>query len=155
MLTVVTADPDDVDALKEVQLVSGAREVKLVRRAPGRRAGRSSSRRTRGDIHAFDMLDRQAHMQFHALPGLIDRAIELDDGSPAAAEPAVRGRERILGEDDLARTPSPAAARTLSAPPPPAQRKPPPPPAAAPPPLPKKAPAAAPAAPPAGGAPPR
>src|SRR5581483_8857590 len=98
-LTVVTADPDDVDAMKEVQLASGAREVKLVLARPAAVRALVVKAYT-GDAHAFDLLDRQAHMQFHALPGLLDRTIELDDGSSAAPEPAMRGRERVLGEED-------------------------------------------------------
>jgi response regulator RpfG family c-di-GMP phosphodiesterase len=95
-LTVVTPDPDDVEAMKEVALASGAREVKAVLARPA--AVRALiGKAYQGDLHAFDMLDRQAHMQFHQMPGLRDRNLVLEDPArpslhrgegPARAVPA-------------------------------------------------------------------
>jgi response regulator RpfG family c-di-GMP phosphodiesterase len=135
-LTVVTTDPDDVELMKEIQLASGAREVKPVLARPAAVKALITKVYT-GDVHAFALLDRQAHMQFHSMPGLIDRGF--GDASSGAAAPraeAPKARERVLSEDDLRRSPpaSPGP-RTLSAPPPPVRRatqQPPPVPPAAP-----------------------
>jgi response regulator RpfG family c-di-GMP phosphodiesterase len=120
VLTVVTADPDDSDLMKEVQLASGAREVKTVLARPAAVKALITKAYT-GDQHAFALLDRQAHMQFHSIPAPRDRGMVLEDNS---SQPLVRGggnaRERVLSPDDLKRSPAvPLVPRTLSAPPPP------------------------------------
>ena len=122
-LTVVTADPDDTETMKELQLASGAREVKAVLARPAAVKALIVKAYT-GDQHAFDLIDRQAHMQFHAIPGQRERNIVFEDNSSQPiARGESRGRERVLSEDDLKRPPAPAAAaRTLSAPPPPPRR---------------------------------
>jgi response regulator RpfG family c-di-GMP phosphodiesterase len=122
-LTVVTADPDDSETMKEVQLASGAREVKAVLARPAAVKALITKAYT-GDQHAFDLLDRQAHMQFHSMPGQRERNIVFEDNSAQPiARGESRGRERVLSEDELKRVPPPAPApRTLSAPPPPPRR---------------------------------
>ena len=121
-LTVVTADPDDADAMKEVQLASGAREVKAVLARPAA-VKAFITKAYAGDAHAFALLDRQAHMQFHTMPSGRERNIAFEDNS---SQPVARGggggRERVLSGEDLKRAPpAPAGPRTLSAPPPPAR----------------------------------
>jgi response regulator RpfG family c-di-GMP phosphodiesterase len=133
VLTVVTADPDDADALHELQLASGAREVKAVLARPG--AVRALITKTyTGDLHAFALLDRAAHMQFHSMRGVFDRdAVSLSPPEPPRLEMPSRG-ERVLSEDDLKRPAAPPPPpRTLSAPPlpPPRASMPTPPPAPA------------------------
>ena len=134
-LTVVTADPDDTETMKEVQLASGAREVKAVLARPAAVRALITKAYT-GDLHAFDLIDRQAHMQFHTMPAGRERNIVFEDNS---SRPESRGRgERVLSEDELRRPPSPPpppGPRTLSAPPPP-KRRPTQAPAAQPPPVP-------------------
>ena len=138
VLTVVTADPDDKESQQEVQLASGAREVKPVLARPA--AVRAFITKTyTGDLHAFSLLDRQAHMQFHSMRGVFDRdsvSVPVDDGAPS--ETALRG-ERVVSEDDLRRPATPPAPRTLSAPPPPPVPPTPPQQPARPPPVPMKA----------------
>jgi response regulator RpfG family c-di-GMP phosphodiesterase len=116
-LTVVTSDPDDVEAMKEVQLASGAREVKPVLARPA--AVRALiAKAYQGDLHAFDMLDRQAHMQFHQMPGMLERGVFLED--PAAQpfkQTVARSRERTSGD-------APAPAPQAPQPPPAAPRVP-------------------------------
>jgi response regulator RpfG family c-di-GMP phosphodiesterase len=138
VLTVVTADPDDGETMKEVQLASGAREVKAVLARPAA-VKALITKAYGGDQHAFALLDRQAHMQFHTMPTQgRERNISFEDNSSQPVARGGGGRERVLSEDDLKRSPAaqPAAGpRTLSAPPPPPRRatqapsaKPPPPP---------------------------
>jgi hypothetical protein len=120
-LTVVTADPDDTETMKEIQLASGAREVKAVLARPAAVKALITKAYT-GDQHAFDLLDRQAHMQFHAVPGQRNIVFEDNSAQPIARGES-RGRERVLSEDELRRAPAPVPApRTLSAPPPPPRR---------------------------------
>ena len=89
-LSVVTSDPEDVEALREAQLASGAREVKGVYARPA--AVRALiAKAYLGDIHAFALLDRQAHAQMHMrVYGGND--IALDDGSPPPPPPRVEAK---------------------------------------------------------------
>ena len=60
VLSVVTPDPDNVAALQEVQLVSGAKQVRaFLGRPKGVRA--AVAKAYHGDIHAFAAIDRTAH----------------------------------------------------------------------------------------------
>jgi response regulator RpfG family c-di-GMP phosphodiesterase len=77
-LTVITADPDDSEALKEVQLASGAREVKPVLARPAA-VKALLAKAYAGDLHAFDLLDRRAHMTFGATAA--GRTIALDEAA--------------------------------------------------------------------------
>jgi response regulator RpfG family c-di-GMP phosphodiesterase len=89
-LSVVTSDPEDVEALREAQLASGARDVKGIFARPA--AVRALIAKTYlGDIHAFALLDRQAHAQMHMrVYGGHD--IALDDGPPAPPPPRVESK---------------------------------------------------------------
>jgi response regulator RpfG family c-di-GMP phosphodiesterase len=105
VLSVVTADPEDVDALREAQLASGARDVKGVFARPA--AIRALiAKAYLGDIHAFALLDRQAHAQMHAH--------------------VYGGHDLAL--DDAPRPPAPRAEAKREPPPPPPPRHAPPPP---------------------------
>jgi len=103
-LTVVTADPDNAEALREAQLASGAREVKAVLARPA--AVRAlMAKAYGGDIHAFALLDRQAHAQLQAMLNVYERNLVTDNSmtlSMARAEAKGRGRERILSEKEIA-----------------------------------------------------
>src|SRR5688572_19915870 len=62
VLSVVTADPDDAEMLKEVKLVSGAREVKAFVARPA--AVHAAIRKHHaGDVRAFERFDRQHALQ--------------------------------------------------------------------------------------------
>ncbi len=77
-LTVVTADPEDVEALREAQVASGAREIKAVLARPA--AVRAlMAKAYGGDIHAFALLDRQAHAQLQAMLNVYERNLVTDD----------------------------------------------------------------------------
>lgn len=82
MLSVITADPDDRESLGEVQLASGAREVKPVLARPA--AVKAFLLKIYGgDPRAFDVLDRNANAQFHAMYARGD--ISLDERSQAVS----------------------------------------------------------------------
>lgn len=107
-LSVVTADPDNLEALSEVQLASGAREVKAVLARPAA-VKALIAKAYGGDIHAFALLDRQAHMQFQQMLDVYERNLVTDDAMNASlvrSEAKARGRERVLSEKELAQGPS-------------------------------------------------
>ncbi|MGO9839187.1 MAG: DUF4388 domain-containing protein [Polyangiaceae bacterium] len=103
-LTVVTADPDDLEALREVQMASNAKEVKAVLARPA--AIKALIAKTyAGDVHAFAILDRQAQAQMNQMMHYDHGNIVMDD-SPAHAPPARREsnlntRERLLSSGDM------------------------------------------------------
>jgi response regulator RpfG family c-di-GMP phosphodiesterase len=147
VLTVVTADPDQVEALREAQMASGAREVKPVLARPAA-VKALIAKSYGGDARAFAMVDR------HAQAMMNHNSIDLDDGS-GAARPAQNVFGRMLSETDMAPlakgapAPSPAAPAAPAAQakpqrgaqqgPGPSMRRTPPPPAPAPAPAPKRA----------------
>ena len=103
-LSVVTADPDDQEVLKQIQITSGAKDVKaFVGRPAGVRA--AIAKCYGGDIHAFAMLDRAAHAQFSAMLDVYERNVVSDVSMTAAlARGTASGanRERTVTERDLA-----------------------------------------------------
>jgi response regulator RpfG family c-di-GMP phosphodiesterase len=104
-LTVVTADPDDQEALREAQLASGAREVKAVLARPAAIKA-LIAKAYGGDIHAFALLDRQAHAQLQSMLEVYDRNLVSDDSmtlSVARSEAKGRTRERVISEKEFAR----------------------------------------------------
>jgi response regulator RpfG family c-di-GMP phosphodiesterase len=113
VLTVITADPDDVEALHEAQLASGAREVKTVLARPAAIKA-LIAKAYGGDIHAFALLDRQAHAQLQAMLAVYERNVVSDDSlsaSVAREEAKGRARERVISEKELARGGAPSATR--------------------------------------------
>jgi response regulator RpfG family c-di-GMP phosphodiesterase len=151
VLTVVTADPDQVEALREAQMAAGAREIKPVLARPAA-VKALIAKSYGGDARAFAMVDR------HAQAMMQHNSIDLDDGSgPARGAQNVYGR--MLSETDMAPVaPQKPARAPAPAPPPPAQdqraahpapamRRTPPPPAAAPAPAPRRGAEGSPAAP--------
>ena len=111
-LSVVTADPDDLEALREVQLASGAREIKAVLARPAA-VKALIAKAYGGDIHAFALLDRQAHMQFQQMLDVYERNLVTDDAMNASlvrSEAKSRGRERVLSEKELAQGGPPSIA---------------------------------------------
>jgi response regulator RpfG family c-di-GMP phosphodiesterase len=104
-LSVVTADPTNLESLREVQLASGAREVKAILARPAA-VKALIAKAYGGDIHAFALLDRQAHAQFQAMLDVYERNVVSDDSvamSVARAETKTLGRERMLSPEDMSR----------------------------------------------------
>ncbi len=112
-LSVVTADPDDFEALREAQLASGAREVKGVLARPAA-VKALIAKAYSGDIHAFALLDRQAHAQMHSKLRIFDAGDLLvgDPGMPEA-EPLTRAPPPLpIAKSQFA--PAPSARPTTS-----------------------------------------
>jgi response regulator RpfG family c-di-GMP phosphodiesterase len=107
VLSVVTADPEDVEALREAQLASGARDVKAIFARPAA-VKALIAKGYLGDIHAFALLDRQAHAQMHMrVYGGND--IALDDGPPAPPPPRVETKREPPPLPPVSRAPAPPA----------------------------------------------
>jgi response regulator RpfG family c-di-GMP phosphodiesterase len=106
-LSVVTADPDDFEAMGEAQLASGAREIKAVLARP---AGVKAliAKTYLGDSLAFTLLERQAHLTAHQMidyDGGNARAT-YDGGGPSEAPPAPRAEAKARPERARAEPPS-------------------------------------------------
>jgi response regulator RpfG family c-di-GMP phosphodiesterase len=106
-LSVVTADPDDFEALREAQLASGAREVKGVLARPAA-VKALIAKAYSGDIHAFALLDRQAHVQMHSKVRVFDAGdIAMDDSPMLDAEPLTRAPPPLpVSKSQIAAAPS-------------------------------------------------
>ncbi len=102
-LSVVTADPDDAEVIRQIQITSGAKDVKaFVARPAAVRA--AIAKCYGGDIHAFALLDRAAHAQFSAMLDVYQRNVvsETSMATSLAREGLSSGRERVLSERDMA-----------------------------------------------------
>jgi response regulator RpfG family c-di-GMP phosphodiesterase len=128
-LTVVTADPDDADLLREAQLASGARETKAVFARPA--AVRALiSKVYSGDARPFAMLDKQTRSLFdQALTGYGRHVVDFESDGPPRVDTG-RTRERVIDPEPIA----PPSRKPAPPPPPVPVAAPPPPPALAPPP---------------------
>jgi response regulator RpfG family c-di-GMP phosphodiesterase len=103
VLSVVTADPGNLEALREAQLASGAREVKAILARPAA-VKAMIAKAYGGEIHAFAVLDRQAHAQLQAMMDVYQRNLVTDDSMAASvvrSEAKARDRERVFSADDL------------------------------------------------------
>jgi len=99
-LSVVTPDPDDAAALQEVQLASGAKEVRAFIGRP-RAVKAAISKAYGGDIHAFASLDRSAHEQFTTMLGVYERQLVSEESVATSVATDEGRRERMLAAEDL------------------------------------------------------
>ncbi len=117
-LSLVTADPDDTEVLRQIQISSGAKEVRpFVGRPGGVRAAIAKS--YGGDIHAFALLDRSAHAQFSAMLDVYERNVVTDVSMTAALAREGSGdksRERVLSEADMTKAQKRAGRGSSAAP---------------------------------------
>ena len=118
-LSIVTADPDDLEVLREVQLASGAREIKAVLARPA--AVRALvAKAYGGDAHAFAVFDRGPQAQVQVAYERNQLVTAGGETAVGAIESRVTARER----ESRSRPPAPKAAAgrepaRISAPPPP------------------------------------
>jgi response regulator RpfG family c-di-GMP phosphodiesterase len=112
-LSVITPDPDDFEALREAQLASGAREVKGVYARPAA-VKALIAKAYLGDLHAFAVLDREAHAQLQSTMRVYgnDVAIDLQSDPPPPPPRVDRVQAR---REPPPRPPSPAPPRVPSA----------------------------------------
>jgi len=101
-LSVVTADPDNTELLAQLQITTGARDLKAFLARPAAIKA-VIAKAYSGDIHAFALLDRQAHAQFHQMLETYDRNVISDESiaQSLVQESPTKTRERVLSEKDL------------------------------------------------------
>jgi len=99
-LSVVTPDPDNAPALHDIQLASGVKEVRAFVGRP-RAVKAAISKAYNGDIHAFAILDRDAHAQFSTMLNVFERNLVSDESMVLSmAKEATQG-ERVLSDKDF------------------------------------------------------
>ena len=99
-LSVVTPDPDNAPALHDVQLASGVKEVRAFVGRP-RAVKAAISKAYNGDIHAFAILDRDAHAQFSTMLNVFERNLVSDESMVLSMAKEATSAERVLGEKDF------------------------------------------------------
>ncbi len=117
-LSVVTADPDNHELLQQLQITSGAKELKAFLARPAAIKA-VIAKAYSGDIHAFALLDRQAHAQFHQMLETYDRNVISDESiAQSLVEQPTKARERVISEKemvDAAKKPGTGGATTVAA----------------------------------------
>lgn len=98
-LSVVVPDPGDIQALNDVQVASGAKEVRaFVGRPRGIKA--AIGKAYLGDIHAFAALDRDAHAQFTTMLDVFERNLVSEESlTMSLAREATTGERTLTGND--------------------------------------------------------
>ncbi len=99
-LSVVTADPANPQALDEIKLVSGVKEVRAFVARP-RAVKAAVAKAYSGDIHAFANLDKAAHAQFTSMLDVYERNLVSDESMTESLAREERPRERVISEEDL------------------------------------------------------
>jgi hypothetical protein len=112
ILSVVTADPNNEQAMAEIKLVSGVKQIRTFVARP-RAVKAAVAKAYAGDIHAFANLDRAAHAQFTTMLDVYERNLVSDESMTVALAKEDRPRERVISEDEL-RTGGDRGARALS-----------------------------------------
>ncbi len=99
-LSVVVADPDDSNLLRQVQMAARAKHVKaFVGRPLAVKA--AIAKNYGGDIHAFARLDRSAHEQFSSMMDVFERNL-VSEESMAVALAGEAAQERTLTPEQIA-----------------------------------------------------
>lgn len=99
-LSVVVADPGDIQTLNDVQVASGVKEVRAFVARP-RAIKAAIGKAYLGDIHAFASLDRDAHAQFTTMLDVFERNLVSEESlTMSLAHEATTG-ERVLTSNDL------------------------------------------------------
>src|SRR5688572_9762322 len=98
-LSVVVADPDDTNLLRQVQMAARVKQVKaFVGRPLAVKA--AIAKNYGGDIHAFARLDRSAHEQFANMMNVFERNL-VSEESMAVALADTSTHERTLTPEQL------------------------------------------------------
>lgn len=98
-LSVVVADPDDTNALRQVQLSARVKHVKAFIGRPLAVKAAIAKNYT-GDIHAFARLDRAAHQQLSNMMDVFERNL-VSEESMAVALAEESPHERVLTPEQL------------------------------------------------------
>jgi response regulator RpfG family c-di-GMP phosphodiesterase len=99
-LSVVTPDPDNAPGLHDVHLASGVKEVRAFVGRP-RAVKAAISKAYNGDIHAFAILDRDAHAQFSNMLNVFERNLVSDESMVLSMAKEATQTERVLSDKDF------------------------------------------------------
>jgi response regulator RpfG family c-di-GMP phosphodiesterase len=109
-LSIVMPDPSDMQAINDVQVASGVKEVRAFVGRP-RAIKAAIGKAYLGDIHAFAALDRDAHAQFTSMLDVFERNLVSEESlTMSLAREATTG-ERVLTGSDLEHAGKQQAAR--------------------------------------------
>jgi response regulator RpfG family c-di-GMP phosphodiesterase len=102
VLSVVTSDPGNLEALDNVRIASGAKQVRAFLGRP--KAVRAAINKAyNGDIHAFALLDRAAHEQIASMLDVFERNLVTEESLALSLANEGASRERMLSPEDLER----------------------------------------------------
>lgn len=99
VLSVVTPDPDDVELVRRVQSASGVKQVRALMARPAA-VKAAVAKSYNGDIHAFALLDRDAHAQFTNMLDVFERNLVSEESMAVALAGEVR-TERVISEKEM------------------------------------------------------
>jgi response regulator RpfG family c-di-GMP phosphodiesterase len=113
ILSVVTADPGNLDVVSQVQLGSSAREVRLFVGRPAA-VKAAISKFYGGDIHAFSHIDRQQIEQYKNMLNVFERNLVSEEALSSTFAVRERKQERVVSEGDIDRGAARANAPTVT-----------------------------------------
>ncbi len=99
-LSIVTPDPDDMQAISDVQVAAGVKEVRAFVGRP-RAVKAAIGKAYLGDIHAFASLDRDAHAQFTTMLDVFERNLVSEESLTMSLAREETTGERLLTGADL------------------------------------------------------
>src|SRR3954469_10907167 len=98
-LSIVMPDPSDMQSINDVQVASGAKEVRAFVGRP-RAIKAAIGKAYLGDIHAFAALDRDAHAQFTTMLNVFERNLVSEESvTMSLAREATTGERVITGNE--------------------------------------------------------
>jgi len=98
ILSIVTPDPDNASALQDIQVASGVKDVRAFVGRP-RAVKAAISKAYNGDIHAFAVLDRDAHAQFSTMLNVFERNLVSEESLAVALAKDAVGERVLTGSD--------------------------------------------------------
>jgi response regulator RpfG family c-di-GMP phosphodiesterase len=101
ILSIVTPDPNNLEAIRQLQISSALREVRVFVARPGA-VKAAIAKSYGGDIHAFGVLDRSAHQQFSSMLNVYERNL-ISDEEMARSLASTTTRERTLSTESLSK----------------------------------------------------
>lgn len=110
-LSIVTTDPDDMQAISDVQVAAGVKEVRAFVGRP-RAIKAAIGKAYLGDIHAFASLDRDAHAQFSTMLDVFERNLVSEESLTMSLAREETTGERLLTGADLEHAGTAGGSRT-------------------------------------------
>jgi response regulator RpfG family c-di-GMP phosphodiesterase len=109
-LSIVMPDPSDMQSVNDVQVASGAKEVRAFVGRP-RAIKAAIGKAYLGDIHAFAALDRDAHAQFTTMLDVFERNLVSEESLTLSLAREATTGERVLTMGDMEHAAKPQGGR--------------------------------------------